>query len=158
MSDKTRMTAGERIVQNFLQEGVEILFSHGELSLMDIQQHALRKGLRMVGARHESAGVFMAAAYYRLTGKPQVAMGAQGPGAANMLPGAVSCRAENIPVVLVGASRQHESTTGVRTGRFLHGDTLWPAQGPDAPKGASVKVTGTNGTVLVVELAAASAQ
>lgn len=127
MSERTQMTAGERIVQNFLQEGVEIVFSHGELSLMDIQKHALRNGLRMVGARHESAGVFMAAAYYRLTGKPQVAMGAQGPGAANMLPAAVSCRTENIPVVLVGASRQHESTTGVRAGRFLHGDTLWPA-------------------------------
>ena len=43
-------------------------------------------------------------------------------------------------------------------GKVRVGDTLWPAQGPDAPKGASVKVTGTNGTVLVVELAAAAAQ
>jgi thiamine pyrophosphate-dependent acetolactate synthase large subunit-like protein len=121
------MTAGERIVQNFLQEGVEIIFSHGELSLMDIQMHALKQGMRMVGPRHESAGVFMAAAYYRMTGKPQVAMGAQGPGAANMLPGAINCRDEHIAVVLVGASRQHESTTGVRTGRFLHSDTVFPA-------------------------------
>jgi membrane protein implicated in regulation of membrane protease activity len=31
------------------------------------------------------------------------------------------------------------------------GDTLWPAQGADAAKGARVKVTGVNGTVLVVE-------
>jgi membrane protein implicated in regulation of membrane protease activity len=36
-------------------------------------------------------------------------------------------------------------------GRVRVGDTLWPAQGPDAAKGARVKVTGTNGTVLVVE-------
>lgn len=124
-----RITAGERIVQNFMQEGVEILFSQGELSLMDIQKHALKQGLRMVGPRHEEAGVFMAAAYYRMTGVPQVAMGAQGPGAANMLPGAVSCREEHIPVILVGASRQHETTTGVRSGRFLHSETVFPAFG-----------------------------
>lgn len=35
-------------------------------------------------------------------------------------------------------------------GRVRVGDTVWSAQGPDLPKGASVKVTGTNGTVLVV--------
>jgi thiamine pyrophosphate-dependent acetolactate synthase large subunit-like protein len=122
-----RMTVGERIVQNLLAEGVELISSHGELSLMEIQMHALRQGMRMVGARHEAAGVFMAAAYYRLTGRPQVAMGAQGPGAANMLAAAISCREENIPVILIGASRQHESTTGVRTGRFLHSDLVFPA-------------------------------
>ena len=53
--------------------------------------------------------------------------------------------------------RVEEPIVGGR-GKVRVGDTLWPAQGPDAPKGASVKVTGTNGTVLVVELAAASAQ
>jgi hypothetical protein len=36
-------------------------------------------------------------------------------------------------------------------GRVRVGDTLWPAQGADAAKGAQVKVTGVNGTVLVVE-------
>lgn len=36
-------------------------------------------------------------------------------------------------------------------GRVRVGDTLWPAQGIDAEKGARMKVTGTNGTVLVVE-------
>ncbi len=122
-----RMTAGERIVQYLAQEGVKVIFSQGELSLMDIQKHALKQGLKMVGPRHESSGVFMAAAYYRMTGVPQVAMGAQGPGVANLLPGAVNCREEHIPIILIGACRQHESTTGVRTGRFLHSGTLLPA-------------------------------
>ena len=36
-------------------------------------------------------------------------------------------------------------------GKVRVGDTLWPAQGPDAVKGSSVRVTGTNGTVLIVE-------
>ncbi len=36
-------------------------------------------------------------------------------------------------------------------GRVRVGDTLWPAQGADTAKGARVKVTGVNGTVLIVE-------
>lgn len=36
-------------------------------------------------------------------------------------------------------------------GRVKVGDTNWPAEGEDAEKGAQVKVTGVNDTVLVVE-------
>ncbi len=35
-------------------------------------------------------------------------------------------------------------------GKVRVGDTLWGAQGEDAPRGAQVEVTGVNGTVLVV--------
>ena len=35
-------------------------------------------------------------------------------------------------------------------GKVRVGDTLWTAEGPDLPAGTTVKVTGTNGTVLVV--------
>lgn len=36
-------------------------------------------------------------------------------------------------------------------GKVRVGDTIWAAQGPDLPKGATAKVTGTNGTVLIVK-------
>jgi membrane protein implicated in regulation of membrane protease activity len=39
-------------------------------------------------------------------------------------------------------------------GKVRVGDTLWAAQGIDTPHGARVKVTGTLGTVLLVEHAA----
>jgi inner membrane protein len=39
-------------------------------------------------------------------------------------------------------------------GKVRVGDTLWPAQGLDAPQGARVRITGTHGTVLLVENAA----
>ncbi len=39
-------------------------------------------------------------------------------------------------------------------GKVRVGDTVWPAQGSDAPQGARVKITGTSGTVLLVEHAA----
>lgn len=35
-------------------------------------------------------------------------------------------------------------------GKVRVGDTIWGAQGEDAPRGAQVEVTGVNGTVLVV--------
>ena len=35
-------------------------------------------------------------------------------------------------------------------GKVRVGDTIWAAQGEDAPAGAKVEVTGVNGTVLVV--------
>jgi membrane protein implicated in regulation of membrane protease activity len=41
-------------------------------------------------------------------------------------------------------------------GKVRVGDTVWSAEGPDAPVGAHVTVTGTRGIVLVVAPAAAS--
>lgn len=38
-------------------------------------------------------------------------------------------------------------------GKVRVGDTVWSAEGPDLPEGAQVKVTGTNGIVLVVAAA-----
>jgi len=40
-------------------------------------------------------------------------------------------------------------------GKVRVGDTLWAAEGPDAPAGTRVTVTGTRGTVLVVDRAPA---
>ncbi len=39
-------------------------------------------------------------------------------------------------------------------GKVRVGDTVWNARGPDAAQGTRVKVTGTNGTVLLVEQSA----
>jgi membrane protein implicated in regulation of membrane protease activity len=39
-------------------------------------------------------------------------------------------------------------------GKVRVGDTVWSAQGSDAPRGARVRVTGANGCVLLVEHAA----
>ena len=36
-------------------------------------------------------------------------------------------------------------------GKVRVGDTLWPAEGPDAPVGSEVRVISTNATVLIVE-------
>lgn len=46
-----------------------------------------------------------------------------------------------------------EEISGGR-GKVRVGDTIWSAEGHDAPQGARVKITGTDGTVLLVENAA----
>ncbi len=55
----------------------------------------------------------------------------------------------------VGRSLVVEQAIQNGRGKARVGDTLWAVEGPDAPAGARVTVTGTRGTVLVVERATA---
>lgn len=116
-----RLSFGERLLQHFRQEGVEMLFSQGDLSMKDIQKHAALSGVKVVAPRHEASAGFMAMGYYELTGKAQVAIGAIGPGQANLLPAAVAAAQEFTPVVFLGARRQTAVDQAVRRGRWLHG-------------------------------------
>jgi membrane protein implicated in regulation of membrane protease activity len=50
----------------------------------------------------------------------------------------------------VGRSVVVEQAIENGRGKVRVGDTLWSAEGPDAPAGARVTVTGSKGTVLVV--------
>lgn len=119
-----RMTFGERLVHLLQKERVELIFSQGDLSLVEIQKHADERGLKIVCPRHEQAGVFMASGYYCMTGRAQVAMGAMGPGVANMLSSAVCAAQENIPVILIGSRRQRDANLAVRSNRWLYAPML----------------------------------
>ena len=55
----------------------------------------------------------------------------------------------------VGRSLVVEQAIQNGRGKVRVGDTIWQAEGPDAPAGARVTVTATRGTVLVVERAPA---
>jgi membrane protein implicated in regulation of membrane protease activity len=55
----------------------------------------------------------------------------------------------------IGRSLVVEQAIQNGRGKVRIGDTLWAAEGPDTPAGLSVTVTGTKGTVLVVERVAA---
>lgn len=55
----------------------------------------------------------------------------------------------------VGRSLVVEQAIQNGRGKVRVGDSLWAAEGPDAPAGARVTVTGARGTVLVVERAPA---
>jgi inner membrane protein len=55
----------------------------------------------------------------------------------------------------VGRSVVVEQAIANGRGKVRVGDTLWFAEGPDAPAGAWVTITGSKGTVLVVDHARA---
>lgn len=55
---------------------------------------------------------------------------------------------------LIGQVVTVESAIENGKGRVRVGDGVWNATGPDAPSGASVRITGANGTCLTVELVA----
>ena len=55
----------------------------------------------------------------------------------------------------VGQSLIVEQAIQNGRGKVRVGDSIWAAEGPDTPAGERVRVTGTRGTVLVVERATA---
>lgn len=55
----------------------------------------------------------------------------------------------------IGRSLVVEQAIQNGRGKVRVGNSVWQAEGPDAPVGARVKVTATRGTVLVVERATA---
>lgn len=121
---RSTLTFGERLIQLLEQEGVKVIFSQGDLTMRDIQKHAKLRGMSVVGPRHEAAAVFMADAYCRMSGKPQVAIGAMGPGQANLIPAVICAAQEHIPVIVLGATRQSDVNSAVRRSRFLHAPVM----------------------------------
>ncbi|RYY72698.1 MAG: thiamine pyrophosphate-binding protein, partial [Comamonadaceae bacterium] len=116
---KTRMSMGARIVALLRQEGVQAVFSQGDITTRDVLLHAEREGMHVVGPRHEASAVFAAMGYYAVTGRAQAAFGAMGPGVANLLPAAVAAAREHIPVLIFGARRHQGAAHALRRGQWL---------------------------------------
>lgn len=51
---------------------------------------------------------------------------------------------------MAGQRGQAATNFDMGRGKVKVGDTVWTAEGPDMPEGATARVTGINGTVLVV--------
>jgi len=90
-----------------------------------------RGGLRVVGARHESAAAYMADGYQRESGKLGVCIGTSGPGATNLITGVACAFDNNIPLLVITGqptitsfgkgALQESSCTGVNViGMFRH--------------------------------------
>ena len=114
-----RMSMGQRIVELLRQEGVSAVFSQGDITTRDVLLHAERAGMLTVGPRHEACAVFAAMGFYAVTGRPQAAFGAMGPGVANLLPAAVAASQEHIPVLIFGARRHQGAAHAIRRGQWL---------------------------------------
>ena len=117
----THVDGGELLVRALRAEGVEALFSISDIGQSPMLRSAERAGIRIVGPRHESAGVHMADAWARSTGRMAVVAGAGGPGVANMLPGIVCAWMEGIPLLAIGTQRVRRTLHAQRRGRFQYG-------------------------------------
>jgi len=109
---------GARIADFLCNEGVDTLVSICDVSYNAVHRRAVERGMRVIAPRHEAAGVHMADALARMTGRPQVVMAGMGPGVANLVPGVVCASIENVPVVVLATQRTRSTMSAVRRGRF----------------------------------------
>ena len=117
-------SVGARIADLVRAEGIETIFSICDVSYNEVHRRAIEIGLRVVGPRHEAAGVHMADGLARVTGRPGVVMAGMGPGVANLLPGVVCAATENVPVVVIATQRTRSTASAVRRGRFQYSPQL----------------------------------
>jgi thiamine pyrophosphate-dependent acetolactate synthase large subunit-like protein len=117
---KIEMLIPDRILQLLEVEGIDTLFGIPDPSFVHMFTLAGRRGWKIIAPHHEQAGGFMADGLYRLTGKPGVVVGNQGPGVANLAPAAIAAAKENTPTIFIAAQRERCFEQQVRRGQFQY--------------------------------------
>ncbi len=105
------MKAFEAVADALVAAQVDVVFGlmgDGNLRLIPHLTHEV--GMRVVGARHESAALAMADGYARTSGKVGICTVTQGPGLTNTLTALVSARKARTPLVLLAG----DTPTAVR--------------------------------------------
>lgn len=110
----------ERILELLEAEGIRTLFGIPDPSFVGMFVAAEARSWRVIAPHHEQAGAFMADAMWRMTGKPGVIVGNQGPGVANLAPAAICAAKENVPTIFIAGQRHRLFEQRVRRGRFQY--------------------------------------
>lgn len=119
-AEKTEMLIPDRILQLLETEGINTLFGIPDPCFVAMFALAEQRGWRVIAPHHEQAGGFMADGLYRLTGKPGVIIGNEGPGVANLAPAAIAAAKENIPTIFIAGQRERYFDQQVRRGHFQY--------------------------------------
>ncbi|MGI9328250.1 MAG: thiamine pyrophosphate-binding protein, partial [Pseudomonadales bacterium] len=119
-NDKTEMLIPDRILQLLEVEGIKTLFGIPDPCFVTMFALAEQRGWRVIAPHHEQAGGFMADGLYRLTGKPGVIIGNEGPGVANLAAAAIAAAKENIPTIFIAGQRERYYDQQVRRGHFQY--------------------------------------
>ena len=112
---------GEILTRALQAEGLRAVFSISDIASGPFLRSIEAAGITKISPRHESAAVHMADAWARSTGEMAVAVGAAGPGVANMVPGLMCAWMEGVPVLAIGTQRVRRSIHALRRGRFQFG-------------------------------------
>ena len=120
VQELNEMLIPDRILQLLEVEGIDTLFGIPDPCFVAMFALAEQRGWRVIAPHHEQAGGFMADGLYRLTGKPGVIIGNEGPGVANLAPAAIAAAKENIPTIFIAGQRERYFDQQVRRGHFQY--------------------------------------
>jgi sulfoacetaldehyde acetyltransferase len=95
------MGGSEAMVEALRNEGVTIVMGVVGSAFMDALDIFPQAGIRFLPVRHEQAAAHMADGYARVTGRPGVCTGQNGPGITNMVTGIAAAYLAHSPVILI---------------------------------------------------------
>lgn len=110
----------QRMLELMEAEGIKTLFGIPDPCFASMFVTAEQRGWRVIAPHHEQAGGFMADGLWRMTGRPGVIIGNEGPGVANLLPAAICASKENTPTIFIGGQRERFFDQQVRRGHFQY--------------------------------------
>jgi sulfoacetaldehyde acetyltransferase len=96
-----RMGPSEALVEQLRAEGVTEVFGIVGSAFMDALDLFPAAGIRFIPVRHEQSAAHMADAFARLTGRPGVAIGQNGPGITNMVTSVAAAYLAHSPIVVI---------------------------------------------------------
>ena len=108
----------ERILDLLEAEGINTLFGIPDPGFIHMSMTAESRGWNVVAPHHEQAGGFMADAWSRMSGKPGVCFGTQGPGISNLAAAMIVAAKENSPTIFFGGQRSRVAYQRARKGRI----------------------------------------
>lgn len=99
-----KITGGHLLVRSLRAHGVTRIFTLPGAGIFPVYEACRTEGIDVVGGRHEAAVVQTAEGWARVSGRPGVAILAEGPGHANGIPGMATAFAECSPLVMVSGT------------------------------------------------------
>jgi sulfoacetaldehyde acetyltransferase len=118
---KVKMTASEALVETLVAEGVKAVFGIVGSAYMDALDLFPAAGIRFISVAHEQAAGHAADALARVTGRPQVCIAQNGPGAANLVSALTAAFWAHSPVVAI---TPETGSKGMGTGGFQELDQM----------------------------------
>ncbi len=116
-----KMTPSEALVETLVAEGVETVFGIVGSAFMDALDLFPAAGIRFVSVAHEQAAAHAADGLARVTGRPQVCIAQNGPGAANFVSAITAAYWAHSPVVAI---TPETGSMGIGTGGFQELDQM----------------------------------
>src|SRR3989339_445270 len=118
---KQKMTPSEALVETLVAEGVQHVFGIVGSAYMDALDLFPAAGIRFIPVAHEQAACHAADGLARVTGKPQVCIAQNGPGAANFVSAMTAAYWAHSPVVAIAPET---GSMGIGTGGFQEIDQM----------------------------------